>query len=423
MPVNQIALADCNSFYCAAERVFDPSILRKPVVVLSNNDGCIVSRSDEAKKLGLKMGEPYFKVRDFCKKHGVAVFSSNYALYGDMSRRVMMTLSEFTPRMEVYSIDESFLDVGGLKRDILSSYAHEIISRVRQHTGIPISIGIAPSKVLAKIANHHAKQDKAGTKCVVNVFDLDSVDDLLRRTPVADVWGVGNRSADKLESLRIKTAYDLKRADERVIQKILTITGRRIVQELRGESCISLELAQSDKKQIVSSRSFGKPVLDIDGLREAVANHASTAGEKLRRQDCIAKTIIVFIQTNRFKNVPQYFNSASVNLLSGTSATNKLIKHSFEVLDAIFRKGYEYNKVGVIIADIHKKSLSQLDFFQIHDSPEDDSLMKALDLVNAREGRDTLKYAACGISQSWRMLREMKSRHYSSRWADILKVR
>jgi DNA polymerase V len=423
MNENIFALVDCNSFYCSCERVFQPSLNSKPIVVLSNNDGCIVARTDEAKSLGIKMGEPYFKVKNLLTQKNVKVFSSNYALYGDMSRRVMKTLSEFTPEMEVYSIDEAFLSLNGFKKETLFNYGLEIKKTVYQNTGIPVSIGIGPTKVLAKIANHYAKKNKVSTRGVVNLFDMETSDQILKQVPVADIWGIGRQSAKKLETIKIKTAFDLKNANERMIQKILTITGRRIVEELRGISCISLELDQTDKKQIVSSRSFGKQVFKIEELREAVANHITTATEKLRKQKCITNSLLVFVQTNPFKNVPQYYNSATMDLLSGTSATNKLIKYAFNCLDSIYKDGFEYKKVGVILLDIQKKSSSQLDLFSSHDGSSDDQLMEALDKVNAIQGKGTLKFAACGIDQFWKMLSEMKSPNYSTRWIDLLKVK
>lgn len=423
MNENVFALVDCNSFYCSCERVFQPSLKFKPVVVLSNNDGCIVARTDEAKALRIKMGEPYFKVKDHLIKNDVKVFSSNYALYGDMSRRVMKTLADFTPEMEIYSIDEAFLSLNGFKKESLHQYAVDIKKTVYQNTGIPVSIGIGPTKVLAKIANHYAKNNKSSTQGVVNLFDLKNVDVILKQIPVSEIWGIGRQSAKKLEAFKIKTAFDLKNANERMIQKILTITGRRIIEELRGVSCITLELDQADKKQIVSSRSFGKQVYKLEELKEAIANHVTTASEKLRKQKCITKSILVFVQTNPYKNVPQYYNSATMDLLSGTSATNKLIKYAFNCLDSIYKEGFEYKKVGIILLDIQKKSASQLDLFSSHDNSQDDVLMDALDNVNAIQGKGTLKFAACGIDLFWKMLSEMKSPNYSTRWSDLLRVK
>ncbi|MCX7977649.1 MAG: Y-family DNA polymerase [Bdellovibrionaceae bacterium] len=416
------ALVDCNSFYCSCERVFRPDLLRKPVIVLSNNDGCVVSRTDEAKALGIKMGEPFFKVKDLCEKNHVTVFSSNYALYGDMSRRVMRTLSDFTPEMEIYSIDEAFLSLDGFKKDTITNYALSIQQKVLKNTGIPVSIGVGPTKVLAKAANHYAKKNKQKTNGVVNTFEWADIDFLLKQIPVEDVWGIGKKSAEKLKPLKIKTACDLKYANERVVERILTVVGRRIVEELRGSSCLSLESDLTDKKQIVSSRSFGRSVYTLAELKEAVATHVSNAAEKLRKQNSLAHSILVFVHTNRFKNTAQYHNSALVRLRAGTSVTHKLIGQALAALENIYRPGFEYKKAGVVLMDLTTKSSTQLDFFSTFDSAKDDNLMKTLDLINEREGKGTLKFAACGIDPDWKMLSKMKSPHYTTRWADLIQV-
>lgn len=416
------ALVDCNSFYCSCERVFQPKLNHRPVVVLSNNDGCVVSRTDEAKALGIKMGVPYFQIKEFCAKNGVAVFSSNYALYGDMSRRIMRLLAEFTPELEVYSIDEAFLSFDGFSHLDLTEYSLGIREKILQYTGVPVSIGIAPTKVLAKLANHVAKKNKKATRGVFNLQKYENIDDILKDFPVEDIWGVGRKSAEKLKYLKIHSALDLKKANEKVIHKILTITGRRIIEELRGNSCITLALDQSDKKQIISSRSFGKPVYKKEELRESISNHVSTAAEKLRKQKCVARAVLVFVQTNPYKNTPQYYNSATVRLLSGSSATNKLIKQASICLDKIYQRGFEYKKVGVIFMDIIKKSDAQLDLFQLYDTEKDERLMEALDRVNELEGKGSLKFASCGIDLFWKMLSEMKSKNYSTRWGDIIGV-
>lgn len=416
-----IALVDCNSFYCSCERVFKPQLNGKPVIVLSNNDGCAVARTDEAKALGIKMGDPYFKIKPLCEKNNVHVFSSNYSLYGDLSRRVMRVLYEFAPEMEIYSIDEAFLSFKGMSKDLVE-YSMEIKNTVSQYTGIPVSVGIGPTKVLAKVANHYAKKNKTATKGVFQIGTDRQSDLILKNFPVADVWGIGRRSAEKLATLNIKSAYDLKYSNESVIQKVLTIVGRRIVYELRGVPCIDLELDLAVKKQIVSSRSFGQPVFSKEDLREAIANHVSTACEKLRKQKCLSRSLLVFVQTNPYKNVPQYYNSATMNLLSGSSATHKLIGYAFRCLDSVYREGFEYKKVGVILMDIRTKSSSQLDLFCSHDTAKEDELMMTLDKVNELQGRGTLKFAACGVTQFWKMLSEMKSQHYTTRWSELLKV-
>ncbi len=416
------ALVDCNSFYCSCERVFQPKLQNKPVIVLSNNDGCAVARSDEAKALGIQMGDPFFKIKDIVKKHDVKVFSSNYSLYGDMSRRVMQTLATFSPDMEVYSIDEAFLSLKGFERRDLIQYALEIKEKVYQQTGIPVSIGIGPTKVLAKAANKISKKNKTQTKGVFDIRDPLLQEKILRSFPVEDIWGIGRKSSQKLLNYNIKSAYDLRNANEYFVQKLLTIVGRRILQELRGESCLDLEDIKN-KKQIISSRSFGRPVTSIQELQEATANHITNACEKLRRQKSTTQSLAVFIQTNPFKNTPQYYNSAHVTLLSGTCVTNKLISKAFELLNSIFKKGFEYKKVGVVLSSIHPEKTPQLDFFGEFDSLREIKLMRTLDGINEREGKNTVKFAACGIHQFWKMLSQMKTPAYTTRVSEFLKVK
>ena len=416
------ALVDCNSFYCSCERVFQPKLQNKPVIVLSNNDGCAVARSDEAKAVGIQMGDPFFKIKDLVKKHDVKVFSSNYSLYGDMSRRVMQTLALFSPDMEVYSIDEAFLSFKGFERRNLTEYALQIKEKVYQDTGIPVSIGIGPTKVLAKAANKLSKKNKILTKGVFDIRDPLVQEKALRSFPAEDIWGIGRKSSQKLLNYNIKTALDLRNANEQFIQKLLTIVGRRILQELRGESCLDLEDIKN-KKQIISSRSFGRPVTSLQELQEATANHITNACEKLRRQKSATQSLSVFIQTNPFKNTPQYFNSAHATLLSSTCVTNKLIHKAFELLSSIYEKGFEYKKVGVILSSIHPQGSSQLDLFSNFDTPQEINLMRAIDSINEREGKNTVKFAACGIHQFWKMLSQMKTPAYTTRASEFLQVK
>lgn len=417
-----IALVDCNSFYASCERVFNPKLENKPVIVLSNNDGCVVARTDESKKIGIRMGQPYFQIKDICKKHDVKVFSSNYTLYGDMSRRVMRTLSEFIPEMEIYSIDEAFLNFSGFREKDIIECSKEIRRIVLQNTGIPVSIGIGPTKVLSKVANKISKKNKEKSQGVFSILGKDTQDRYLKTFPTEDIWGIGPQSAKKLAQHKIFTAAQLRDSNEYLIQKELTVVGRRIVEELRGISCIDLELIQNDKKQIISSRSFGKPITLIEDLKESIANHITTSFAKLRKQKSIARTIIIFIHTNRFKNTPQYYNSGSIELVSGTSVTNKAIKLAFNTLEKIYRPGFEYKKAGVILADIAPKNLSQLDFFNKHDTDTEDTLMSTIDRINAREGKGSVHFAACGISKFWEMASKMKSQAYTTRWTEIFEV-
>lgn len=421
-----IALVDCNSFYCSCERVFRPDLWGKPIAVLSNGDGAIVSRTDELKALGVgKMSEPYFKIKEEFKKQGVHVFSSNYSLYADMSHRVMQVLAEFTPELEIYSIDEAFLSLKGFEKYNLIDYCKKIKETVYRYTGIPVSIGIAPTKVLSKVANHIAKKNKIKTGCVYSLMDDSTREADLKSFPVNNIWGIGSQSTKKLAEHQIYTAYDLMNANEKLIQKTLTIVGIRIQEELKGNSCINLQLIEADKKQIISSRSFDDYVTTLEQLKESVALHVSEVAIKLRKQKLITKNISVFIQTNPFSKVHrnQYFNSCSINLMSGSSHTGKLIKHAFNCLEQIYKDGYYYKKAGVIVNDLVKKSGSQMDFFNTFDSEKEDDTMKSLDDINAVHGKHTLKYAALGIDRDWEIKFKLKSPNYTTRWSELLKIK
>jgi DNA polymerase V len=416
------ALLDCNSFYCSCERVFKPYLQNKPVIVLSNNDGCAVSRTDEAKALGIQMGAVYFQIKDLIEKHKVHVFSSNYNLYGDMSSRVMQILSSFVPELEIYSIDEAFLSFTGMEKYNLTEYSREIRQTVLRQTGIPTCIGIGPTKVISKVANRVAKKNKVKTDGVMNLCDPDFKIKIFKTFPVEDIWGIGRQSAKKLYDHRIKTAFDLMNAEPQYIRKFLTIVGSRIVEELRGNSCLSLATEIEDRKQIISSRSFGRQVQDLNELGESIANHITTAAEKLRRQNLLCKNITVFIHTNPFKNQAQYYNSASIDLMSGTSVTSKMIKHAGQLLKSIYRSGFEYKKCGVILNNLVKKDFIQTDFFSNFDTPKEDHFMSVIDQINERHGTNTIKFAACGIDQFWKMLSQMKGQCYTTRWSEIPKV-
>jgi len=417
------ALVDCNSFYCSCERVFNPKLKNKPVIVLSNNDGCAVSRTDEAKALGVEMGAVYFQIKDLVRKHDIKVYSSNYTLYGDMSHRVMQILSEKSPEVEIYSIDEAFLSFTGMENWNLLKYANDIRETVLQQTGIPTCIGFGPTKVIAKIANKLAKKNKGQTQGIFDLTHTDQRNEIFKTFPVEDIWGIGRQSAKKLKERKIYTAYDLMKSDPEMIRKFLTVTGGRIVEELNGVSCLDLELDAEDRKQIVSSRSFGRQVADLYELQESIANHITNAAEKLRSQNLLCRHLTIFIQTNPFKtNTPQYFNSKSMMIPTGTSVTTKLISKASLLLDQIFRHGYEYKKAGVILNDLVKKDFMQTDFFNTYDSPKDDALMKVIDEINRYHGKGTIKSASCGIDQFWQMLSQMKSPCYTTRWSEILEV-
>lgn len=416
-----IALIDCNSFYCSCERVFRPKLANKPVVVLSNNDGCVVARTDEAKEF-IPMGIPYYQVRDLCADKGITVFSSNYTLYGDMSARVMQTISEFATEMEVYSIDEAFISLKGMAKKDIPDYITKIQQTIKQHTGIPVSIGVAQTKVLAKLANNLAKKNKKESKGLYCIYPDTNMEHYYSKAPVMDLWGISRQSAVRLANYNIYTIKDFKAASPKLIRQAVTISGLRIHQELHGEEALSLENHDEDRRSIMSTRSFGKGVFTLDELKESVANHITNAAEKMRQQDCITKHMTVFIHTSRHKRDNYYYNSASIELPTASGATHKLIKYAFEGLQSIFKEGHEYKKAGIVLHDFYKKEQGQLDLFNTHDNARDDKLMETVDHINRKKGRNTVKFAACGIDQFWKMLSQLKSPAYTSRWSELLKV-
>jgi len=394
---------------------------KQPVVVLSNNDGCVISRSDEAKKLGIKVGVPIFKIQDIVEKNKVIAFSSNYNLYGDFSLRVMASLTLFCPNIEIYSIDEAFLDLSTLTIADKTAFGNLIKTKVKQWTGIPVSIGIAPTKTLAKIANHLAKKS---TK-LNGVFDLTNpnlIDIALERTSVYDVWGIGRQYGKLLSRANIKTALDLKNADDDWIRKHMHVVGLRTVFELRGISCLSTKDAFADKKGICTSRSFGKPMEKQEDIQQAVATFVVRCAEKLRKQKSAASAITVFIMTNKFADGPKYVNSKTIQLPVATNLTPELIKYAMRNLKAIFRKGYKYKKAGIIITDIISESNIQQDFWDHIDRDKNKKLLKIIDHTNKSLGRDKIKFAAQGYNKKWKMRQEHLSPNYTTQWKDLLIV-
>jgi DNA polymerase V len=421
---NLYFLVDCNNFYVSCERVFRPRLWKRPVVVLSNNDGNVVALSNEAKELGLlPFGAPFFKVRQMLRRHGIAVFSSNYTLYGDMSRRVMECLSEFTPEMEVYSIDEAFLFFRGLAVDP-AEYGRRILERVKQWTGIPVTIGIAPTKTLAKLACKMGKRE-AACRGILELTDPVRTEALLDLADAGDVWGVGHQYRNLLQRNGIRTARELRDAPDKWVQRNMTITGLRTVWELRGVPCIPLDELPAAKKGIVSSRSFGRPAENLEDLREAIAAYVSRAAEKLRLQRSVAGSIAVFVSTNRFKeNEPQYSNGIACRFPVPLSYTPRLIHAALRLLDLIYRKGYRYKKAGVMLYEIMQQGDAQLDLFsRFHDTDRTRRLMRTIDGVNRNRGRDTLYFAAEGIAKPWQMRRSFLSERYTTHWAEIPVVR
>ncbi|MDX1775620.1 MAG: Y-family DNA polymerase [Desulfobulbales bacterium] len=415
-------LIDCNNFYASCERLFRPDLANRPVVVLSNNDGCIIARSNEAKALGIGMGAPYFKQEALIRAHGVVVFSSNYPLYGDVSQRVMDVLMGLEPDVEIYSIDEAFIRLPAGKHGDPESRARFLKTAVQRQTGIPVSIGLGPTKTLAKIANRFAKKDPraAGIFAVRDTQDLDS---LLATVAVGNIWGIGRRHAARLQKQNINTALELKNRADTWIRKQLTVTGLRTVMELRGIPCISLEKAGPAKQSICTSRSFGQPVHALTDLREAVATYASQAAYKLRSEGLRTTVVDVFIRTNSFKkDEPQYCNRRTVILPAPTAHTAALIKTALTSLKAIYRPGYRYQKAGILLNGLVPESHDQLHLFHAA-APGSTALMKAVDKINRRWGRDTIQFAAAGLAKKWHFRQMKKSPAYTTRWPEIPTVK
>lgn len=420
MALNIFALVDCNSFYASCEKVFKPDLADKPVGILSNNDGIIVALSNELKKLGISRGNAAFKInKRLIREHGIKLFSSNYALYGDMSGRVMNTLSAFTPDLEIYSIDEAFLSLSGFEHLNLTNYGRQIKKTVWQHTGLPVSVGIGPTKTLAKIANRFAKKHNFA-EGVFDITDHPDRDKILRWVDVEHIWGVGRQYAKMLRRNGITNAYELTQAPDNWVQKKMTIVGLRTVKELRGISCIDLEMDIKSKKEIVSSRSFGNPVTELQDLLEATSDYCSVAVKKLRSENQVASLIIVFLSTNRFKNEPQYANYAKAHLPLPSGYTPDFIRAANRILKKIYRPGYKYKKVGVMLADIMHQSKAPLDFFQpTYLDDHRKVIMDCMDDINEKMGPHKLTYASAGIKKPWQMKREKLTPSYTTSWKHI----
>ena len=419
-----LALVDCNNFYASCERVFDPSLRTRPVVVLSNNDGCIVARSAEAKALGLKMGEPYFKVREVLERHKVAVFSSNYTLYGDMSQRVMKTLQQFSPEVEIYSIDEAFLNLEGF-RD-LPELARQIRETVRQWTGLPVSVGIAPTKTLAKLANNTAKK-KAGYNGVCILDTPARWEPLLAEFEVGDVWGIGPQYKKLLNKNGVTTALEFSRLPETWLRKHMSVVGARTARELCGDPCLELELHVDPKKGVTVSRSFGQRITELPELSQALASYVARAAEKLRREKLLAKHMLVFMHTSPFAKDaakdPYYAPSLSFALPLHTNYTPELAHYALWALGKMFRPGYRYMKCGVMLTDLLLEGTETGDLFARRDTLRQSKLMAALDHVNQTMGRRTLFYASSGIRQGWSGASARKSPAYTTDWESLIQVK
>jgi DNA polymerase V len=414
-----IALADCNNFYASCERVFNPKLERKPVVVLSNNDGCIIARSNEAKKLGIKMGEPAFKLQNLIEKYNVSVFSTNFALYGDLSKRVMNTFRTEVNKMEVYSIDEAFLDFSDLAD---RHRAIQIKKKVHMWTGIPVSIGIAKNKTLAKVANHIAKKY---TKAGVFMFDDK---DLIRRAlnifPVEDLWGIGKKYANRLKEVGIYTALQFRETDTYWIKRHLSINGVKLQKELKGEVCYPLETTIQRKKNICTARSFGTEIKELSELREAVSSHANTCAIKLRKEKSCCSNISIFLSTNPFKSQSkQHYPYIVFNLDVPTNDSIEIVRFALKGLDQIYRPDCIYKKAGVIVGRTIPESQVQLSLFDNLDRDKRRCINSAVDAINSKMGKNKVKLAVQGTSRKWKLRKERLSPCYTTRFADILEVR
>ena len=424
------AIVDCNSFYCSCERVFRPDLHNKPVVVLSNNDGCIVSRSDEAKALGIQMAGPYFIAKPVIEKYNVATFSSNYNLYGDMSRRVMETLRHIVgeKNVEVYSVDEAFLNLGNVEQPHLYDYALHIRKIVEQWTGISVSVGVAATKTLAKIANYIAKKNKSATRCVTALADEDEIRGVLKRTRVNNIWGVGSAYAEKLINLGITSAWELSNMPEEWAHKHLGgVVGVRLIRELNGTPCIEMEHPLETKKMIATTRMFGKNVTELTDIKEAVATYATRAAEKLRRQHCAASAISVFVVAKEESHSASFNHgitmSAHKTLPFATSVTNELIAPALQIAEQIFKQGKEYKKAGIMLSGLVPDASIQSNLFVPDTANRKRYLMSAVDNLNFSLRDDIIKFAASGLTRDWKMRRELRSARYTSRWEELKEVR
>ena len=414
------ALVDCNNFYASCERVFNPKLEGKPIVVLSNNDGCIVARSNEAKALGIPMGAPYFKYKDVIKRNNVEVFSSNYTFYGDMSARVMTSLRSITGEIEIYSIDEAFLDVSEFYYCNLEDAAKEIKKLVQQWTGVPISIGIGTTKTLAKVANRQAKKYESS-----DVFDIREEArriDILKKMELEDIWGISTKSAQRLRKIGIKNPHELAISDPKVICKAVKVTGERIHYELNGISCIPIEEVKN-KKTIISSKSFGKKVATVEELEEAVSMYAARACEKLRAQESRAQGLHVFLRTSPYLDKERrYTNGMSSYFTIPTSNTSKITKEAKRLTSKLFLPNYEYQKIGVVLLNITDAKNEQYSFYEVEDYDKSDTVMGAIDSVNEKFGNRSIFFGAQGINKDWKMRADRKSAMYTTKVDDLPRV-
>jgi len=421
-PVRHIALIDVNNFYVSCERVFNPKLVGKPVVVLSNNDGCAVARSNEVKALGVPMGAPWFKMKDLARQHGIVALSSNYALYADMSNRVMSILREYSPDQEVYSIDESFLDLTGFQSRDLIKYAQHMRRRILRWTGLPVCVGIGATKTLAKLANHCAKKrPQFNGVCNFNSMTDIELDTLLAEIEVGEVWGVGRKLAPKLEALGFNTVLDLKQANPERLRQQFSVVMEKTVRELNETVCIELEEVAPPKKQILSSRSFGQPVRDYNSLAESITLYMSRAAEKLRKQSSYAGSVYVYIRTSPFKpDDPFYTNGLTIPLSSPTDDSRQLVHVALWCLKHIYKPNYNYAKAGVMLSELVPAEGAQTDMFsRVQTTFKSDALMATMDKINRKMGKESIKLASEGFKRPWKMRQQNKSPSYTTHWEDL----
>ncbi len=415
------ALVDCNNFYVSCERIFRPDLKEIPVVVLSNNDGCVVSRSNEAKALGIRMGQPWFECREIAEKHNILALSSNYTLYADISNRVMNILRSYSPVSQVYSIDECFIDLTGIPR--IREVSYQIRERVMRWTGIPVCVGIGPTKTLSKLANFIAKKHPR-SKGVFNYNDLNKTQQkkLLNQIPVDEVWGVGRSLSIHLKKYHIVTVEDLKRSHIPTLRKLFGVLMEKTQRELNGVACLELEDITTDKKQIISSRSFGKPIKDISSLKDAMSMFVTNASEKLRSQRSHASIVQVFLKTNRFrKDKAQYMPSLAISLPQPTDDSIFINRLSSNLIEKIFKLGYEYKKAGIILNGISPITFQQTDWIE-STSSYNSKLMITVDKLNKKFGRGTIQVSTQGLYKNWKMKQESRSPSYTTDWNSIPKV-
>ncbi|WDY59636.1 Y-family DNA polymerase [Pseudomonas sp. PSKL.D1] len=423
MPATPVfALIDCNSFYASCERVFRPDLARTPIVVLSNNDGCIIARSAEAKPL-VKMGQPYYQVKDLLRRHGVVAFSSNYALYGDMSQRVMTVIEGMVPALEVYSIDEAFAELGGMPGN-LDGLGRSIRERVLKYTGIPVGVGIAGTKTLAKLANHAAKRWAVQSGGVVDLRDPHRREWVLKKCDVSDVWGIGNRLTAHLQGLHIRTAWDLSRADPGLLRKTFSVVVEKTARELAGTPCLHLEDVEPPRQEICCSRMFGQRLTELAPIKEAVATYVMRASEKLRGQQSLARRMRVSIRTGMFNpDEPRYANGVVVQLPYPTDDERLLTRMALEAVERVYRQGFRYSKAEVLLMELCQRGEYTTDLFAPSQTLQAERVMAVIDGVNGRWGRGTLRSAAVPAAAQWAMRREMMSQSFTTCADGLWRVR